>query len=178
MDPGAPSVVSTMAGNPRSRTGSDAAAAAFAELFPAVYLRFHRRDAKRDGLPAASRAILQHLTAAGPLTVGEMAQHLQRAQSVVSEVVDHLERDSLLERVRDPRDRRRALVWLTDAGLAYLERDRDVLSRELLARAMAKMTPGARAALLRGTRALLRADAGLPAPPLPTHQRPRRRRTS
>jgi DNA-binding MarR family transcriptional regulator len=166
-----------MAGNPRVDAGAGAAAAAFAELFPAVYLRFHRRDAKRDSLPAASRAILQHLTAAGPLTVGEMARHLQRAQSVVSEVVDHLERDRLLERVRDPRDRRRALVWLTDAGLTYLERDRDVLSRDLLARAMARMTPAVRAALLRGTRALLRADAGLPAPPLPTHQRPRRRRT-
>jgi DNA-binding MarR family transcriptional regulator len=157
---------------------SSAAAAAFAELFPAVYLRFHRRDAKRDGLPAASRAILQHLTVAGPLAVGEMARHLQRAQSVVSEVVDHLERDGLLERARDPRDRRRALVWLTDQGLAYLERDRDVLSRELLARAMARMTPAARVALLRATRALLEADAGAPAPPLPTHQRPRRRRTS
>jgi DNA-binding MarR family transcriptional regulator len=107
-----------------------------------------------------------------------MARHLQRAQSVVSEVVDHLERDGLLERARDPRDRRRALVWLTEAGLAYLERDRDVLSRELLARAMARMTLAARAALLRGTRALIQADGGAPAPPLPTHQRPRRRRTS
>lgn len=157
---------------------ADAAAGAFAELFPAVYLRFHRRDAKRDALPAASRAILQHLTVAGPLAVGEMARHLQRAQSVVSEVVDHLERDGLLERVRDPRDRRRALVWLTEAGFAYLERDRDVLSRELLARAMARMTPTARAALLRGTRALIRADAGQPTSAMPTHQRPPRRRTS
>jgi len=169
-----------MAGNLRSKGTSGAAAgtvaAAFAELFPAVYLRFHRRDAKRDGLPAASRAILQHLTVAGPLAVSEMARHLARAQSVVSEVVDHLERDGLLERVRDARDRRRALVWLTDAGLAYLERERDVLSRDLLARAMARMTPAARAALLRGTRALIRAEAGLPAPALPTHQRPRRRR--
>ncbi len=157
---------------------ADASANEFAELFPAVYLRFHRRDAKRDALPAASRAILQHLTVAGPVAVGEMALHVQRAQSVVSEVVDHLERDGLLERVRDPRDRRRALVWLTEAGLAYLERDRDVLSRELLARAMARMTPATRAALLRGTRALIRADAGAPTPALPTHQRPRRRRTS
>jgi DNA-binding MarR family transcriptional regulator len=125
---------------------SSAAAAAFAELFPAVYLRFHRRDAKCDGLPAASRAILQYLTVAGPLAVGEMARHLQRAQSVVSEVVDHLARDGLLERARDPHDRRRALVWLTEQGMAYLERDRDVLSRELLAGAMARMTPAARAA--------------------------------
>src|SRR6185369_10025501 len=81
-------------------------AAAFAQLFPAVYLRFHRRDAKGRALPAASRAVLQHLSGAGPLTIGEMARHLDRAQSVVSEVVDHLERDGLLERIRDHRDRR------------------------------------------------------------------------
>ena len=162
--------------------GAGAAAAAFAELFPAVYLRFHRRDAKRDALPSASRAVLQHLSVAGPLAVGEMARHLQRAQSVVSEVVDHLERDGLLERVRDPRDRRRALVWLTEEGLAYLERDRDVLSRELLARAMSGMTAAARAALLRGMRALIRADAATPTtttpPPLPTHRRPRTGRST
>src|SRR5215471_4373693 len=164
-----------MAAHPH-KAGAEADAAAFAELFPAVYLRFHRRDPKGDALPTASRAVLQHLSTAGPLTVGEMARHLDRAQSVVSEVVDHLVRDGLLERMPDARDRRRALVWLTEQALTYLDRDRDVLSRELLARAMARMTPAARAALLRGMHALVRADADLPPPPLPTHQRPRRKK--
>lgn len=157
---------------------ADDDAAAFAELFPAVYLRFHRRDAKGESLPTASRAVLQHLAVAGPLTVGEMARHLDRAQSVVSEMVDHLVRDGLLERMRDARDRRRALVWLTDQALTYLDRDRDVLSRELLARAMARMATAARTALLRGMRALIHADADLPPPTLPTHQRPKRKRTT
>jgi DNA-binding MarR family transcriptional regulator len=152
-------------------------AAAFAELFPAVYLRFHRRDAKRDALPAASRAVLQHLSGAGPLTIGEMARHLSRALSVVSEVVDHLERDGLLERMRDQRDRRRALVWLTEAGIAHLDRDRDVLSRELLARAMARMAAADRRALLAGMNALVQADREAAEPvSLPTHQRPKRRK--
>ncbi len=133
-----------------------AQASAFNELFPAVYLRFHRRDGKRATLPAASRAVLQHLAGAGPLTIGEMALHLERAQSVISEIVDHLERDELLERLRDPRDRRRVLVWLTDAGSASLERDREVLSTELVAAAMAAMTPTERTALFTGIRALLR----------------------
>lgn len=44
------------------------AAAAFGELFPAVYLRFHRRDDKRSELTSAARAVLQHLSIAGPLT--------------------------------------------------------------------------------------------------------------
>jgi len=132
----------------------------FGELFPAVYLRFHRRDGKGRELPGASRAVLQHLTLSGPLTIGEMARHLSRAQSVVSEIVDHLERDGLLARVRDPKDKRRTLVWLSDQGLALLDREREVLSSELLTRAMARMRPAQRLALLTGMRALLAAHGG------------------
>ena len=36
-------------------------AKSFARNFPAVYLRFHRRDEKGSQLPTASRAVLQHL---------------------------------------------------------------------------------------------------------------------
>ena len=132
----------------------------FGELFPAVYLRFHRRDGKRRELPGASRAVLQHLTLTGPLTIGEMAKHLSRAQSVVSEMVAHLERDGLLERMQDPKDKRRSLVWLSDKGLSLLEREREVLSSELLTRAMTRMKSADRLALLRGMHALLAAHGG------------------
>ena len=164
----------------RSRTDVARDAEAFAALFPAVYLRFHRRDDKQRALPLASRALLQHLAVAGPLTVGELGRHLERAQSVVSEVVAHLERDGLLERMRDARDRCRALVWLTDAGAAYLEGEREVLSRDLLARAMGAMPPAARAALIAGMEALIRGDReATPAARdqlVPTHRRPTGRR--
>jgi DNA-binding MarR family transcriptional regulator len=136
----------------------EADAREFGELFPAVYLRFHRRDGKGRQLPGASRAVLQHLTLTGPLTVGELAKHLSRAQSVVSEIVDHLERDGLLERARDPADRRRALVWLGARGVDLLAREREVLSTALVARAMTRMKPSERAALLRGMKALVGAD--------------------
>ena len=130
----------------------------FGELFPAVYLRFHRRDGKHRELPTASRSVLHHLTLAGPLTIGEMVKHLSRAQSVVSEIVDHLERDGLLERRPDPKDKRKKLVWLSDRGLALLDHEREVLSRTLLTRAMTRMRPADRVALLRGMHALLTAD--------------------
>jgi DNA-binding MarR family transcriptional regulator len=133
-----------------------AAAAAFAGLFPAAYLRFHRRDSKRPAVGNAGRAVLQHLSLSGPLTVGEAARHLDRAQSVVSEIVDALEAKGLLERLRDPRDRRRTLVWLSEAGAALLEREREVLSRALLEQAMRQMTEPEIDALLTGMRALLR----------------------
>ncbi len=140
-------------------------AAIYAELFPAVYLHFHRRDGKERDLSAASRGVLQHLTLTGPLTIGELSAHLDRVQSATSEIVDHLEGDGLLERMRDPRDKRRVLVWLTDEGHARLVRDRQVLSVELLERAMAELEPNEREALLTGTRALLRAARALSGSP-------------
>jgi hypothetical protein len=68
-------------------TGEQARAERFAELLRAAYLTFHRRDKPRSELPGASRAVLEHLALAGPLTIGEAAAHMRRAQSVISEIV-------------------------------------------------------------------------------------------
>ena len=142
----------------------------FAELFRAVYLTFHRRDGPRSQLPNASLAVLEHLAMAGPLTVGEASAHLRRAQSVVSEIVSHLERQSLLERESDPADRRRTLIWLTPAGHAALRRDREVLSADLLAGALARMPTGQAGALLGALRALVQsATPPAPGPSKETH---------
>jgi DNA-binding MarR family transcriptional regulator len=137
-----------------------AAAATLATLFRAIYLTYHRRDGPRSNLTGASRAVLGHLAHTGPLTIGEAALHLDRAQSVVSEIVDGLQRRGLLMRDRDPADRRRTLVWLTPAGVEALRRDAEVLSEEALASAIARMTHADRTALLTGAAALL--DAAPP----------------
>ena len=131
----------------------------FAERFRAVYLTFHRRDGPRGQLQGASRAVLEHLAMAGPLTIGEAAAHLDRAQSVVSEIVSHLEVQGLLERERDPADRRRTLVWLTQAGQSALRRDREVLGLDVLARALDRLPPGQADALITGLGDLVQAAA-------------------
>ena len=136
-------------------TDERAYAERFADLFRAVYLTFHRRDGPRSQLPGASRAVLEHLALAGPLTVGEAAAHMSRAQSVISEIVTHLERQGLLEREDDPADRRRTLIWLTAQGHEALRRDREVLSVDRLAGAMARMPPGQADELIAGLRALV-----------------------
>src|SRR5262249_32333542 len=118
-------------------------------------LSYHRRDGPRGTLPGASRAVLEHLAMAGPLTVGEAAGHLSRAQSVVSDIVSHLERQGLLERESDPADPRRTLIWLTTAGDEALRREREVLSVDRLGPAPAALAPGQAAALLAGMRALV-----------------------
>ena len=137
------------------RPTATAAALAYRRLFPAVYLRFHRRDDKRSALGGAASALLLHLAQSGPLTIGECARHFSRAQSVVSEIVDQLERRDLLARVRDPDDRRRTLVWLTDAGRARIAEEQEVLSEWALVEAMETMSPHQREMLIEGTRALV-----------------------
>ncbi len=158
------------------RTVSDEAARELGELFPAVYLALHRRDDKRRQLAGASRAVLQHLTLTGPLRVGELARHLGRAQSVVSEIVKHLERDGLLERQRDPEDGRRTSIWLSPAGIGRLDEDRQVLSPRLCAEAISRMPGPDVAALLRGLRALVAAAAAKPSA-MDRRPKPERRRT-
>lgn len=142
-------------------TDERAHAEQFADLFRAVYLTFHRRDRPRSQLAGASRAVLEHLALAGPLTVGEAAAHMNRAQSVISEMVAHLERQGLLERDDDPADRRRTLIWLTPHGHDTLRRDREVLGLDQLAHALARLPPGRADDLIVGLGALV--DAAAPA---------------
>ena len=87
---------------------------------------------------------------------------MRRAQSVMSDIVTRLERRGLLERMRDERDRRRVLVWLTPSGNEILARERRVLDEELVGAAIGKMAPAERAQLLAGMRALARAAHELP----------------
>ena len=137
----------------------------FAARFRAVYLTFHRRDGPRSQLAGASRAVLEHLAMAGPLTIGEAAAHLHRAQSVVSEIVSHLERQGMLERESDPADRRRTLIWLTTAGQDTLRRQREVLSTDLLAAALSRLPADQVTGLLCALRALVHsAGPGAPGP--------------
>lgn len=134
------------------------AAREFIGLFGSTFLRYHRRAPKRSRWTPQGWAVLQHLEMAGPLTVTEAAKHMNRAQSVMSEIVDGLERKGLLARMRDQRDRRRTLVWLTDEARAAMETERQVLCAERLERAFAKLGAEAAENLLQALRALVDAS--------------------
>lgn len=143
----------------------DTIAAEIAHLYPAVYARLHARWALGEKRPSAeSLAVLQHLWQTGPLTVGEAARHFERAPSAVSELVDRLEANDWIARSPDGRDRRRTLLWLTDAGRAVLERSQQVLAGDALRAALAHMTDVDRERLVGGLRALV-AAASLSHPP-------------
>ena len=128
----------------------------FADLYKAVYSRFHRRvrpDVYRPSVE--SLAVLRHLSRSGPLTVTEAAAHFERSQSATSEILARLERRGLVERFADGRDRRRTLIWLTRDGLRTYRLAESVLSPRLLEHAFRQMEAADRKKLLEGMCALL-----------------------
>lgn len=120
----------------------------FVALFMETYLSFHRRTGPRSALSGPSRAVLLHLAATGPVTIGEAAQHLKRTQSVVSEIVTRLERRGLLERESDPTDRRRTFVRLTSEGIRSVHEEQQVLDDSRLRDAFSRLPAGQAHAML------------------------------
>lgn len=137
-----------------------------AELYPAVYRRLHARRERGARAPSPEAlAVMTHMEAAGPLTVSEAARHFGRAQSATSELVNRLQARAWVSRMRDPQDKRRVLVWLTETGFAELKRSREVLDRGLLVRTLAVMTGAEQRQLLHGLEALVAAaDRALATP--------------
>lgn len=66
--------------------------------------------------------VLVSLAEQGPTSQAELGRRLTIDRSDMVAVIDDLERDGLVARARDERDRRRNVVRLTPAGTAALER--------------------------------------------------------
>lgn len=117
----------------------------FEAMFRETYLRAVRRVSdKRERLTSETVALLDHLAMSGPLTPGELAKHLNRAPSTLTEMLDHLFEQALLERDRDPNDGRKSLIWLSDLGRTALAEARQVLDTAIVSRAAAALTPAER----------------------------------
>jgi DNA-binding MarR family transcriptional regulator len=138
-----------------------AAARRVARLFPEVYRRYHWANRVHGAdLPVTRRAleVLQHLSASGPLTVGEQAAHLGLRRNSMSELLQRLEAKGLVARIRDERDERQVLVWLTDAGRDVVSRVGQVLAPDLIAQVMSTLSPEERAVVVRGVELLATTD--------------------
>lgn len=134
----------------------DAIAEEFATLYPSVYQQLHARWGKGEYRPTSeSLAVLNHLALSGPLTVTEAAAHFDRAQSAMSELIDRLQAQGLIDRVKDARDNRRTLVWLTEQGIGVLDRTRQVLDLRLLRLCIARMAHDDCRQLVAGLRKLV-----------------------
>ena len=64
-----------------------------------------------------------------------------------------------MARIRDERDERRVLVWLTDAGRDVVSRVGQVLAPDLLGVAMTNLSPAEREIVVRGFELLAAAES-------------------
>jgi DNA-binding MarR family transcriptional regulator len=79
------------------------------------------RWAERHGLSEGRLGVMFRLFRTGECPLGDLADDLESTPRNITGLVDHLERDGLVERVPDPQDRRSVRARLTDAGRTRIE---------------------------------------------------------
>lgn len=85
--------------------------------YTSAVLRHAAATAKRMRIEASELAALEHLQAAGPMTQKRLGERLSMSPGAVTAMIDRLESRGYVERIRNPEDRRSALVLITKAGL-------------------------------------------------------------
>lgn len=79
------------------------------------------RWAERHGLSQGRMGVLFRLLRCGDTPLGDLAEDLGSTPRNITGLVDHLEKDGLVERVPDPADRRSVRARLTEAGRVRIE---------------------------------------------------------
>jgi DNA-binding MarR family transcriptional regulator len=87
------------------------------------------------GLSLAKFGALTHLVEAGePISLGECAKRMTCVRSNITQLMDRLEADGLVRRVKDPQDRRTVRAAVTQLG-----RDRQSAGAKEVARVQAEL---------------------------------------
>jgi len=79
------------------------------------------RWAEKHGLSEGRLGVLFRLYRGGTMPLGDLAHNLDSSPRNITGLVDHLEKDGLVERVPDPEDRRSIHARLTEAGRTRIE---------------------------------------------------------
>jgi DNA-binding MarR family transcriptional regulator len=107
-----------------------------------------------EGRPSLELSVLGHLHRRGPMTPGDLAAAERVQPQTLTRTLTSLEQGALIVRTAHPQDGRRALLKLTEAGLAALRGDMAVRD-DWLAAAMADCLTGTERELLRLSAGLL-----------------------
>src|SRR6185503_11546024 len=110
-----------------------------------------------DELSAHQASILDHLDAVDPMTMTDLAGHMGVTVATMSLAVDRLERKGYARRARDPRDRRRVLLRITEAGVRVREA-KSVLDPVRIEQVLEQLSHADLEAALRGLELLARAS--------------------
>ncbi len=75
---------------------------------------------KDFGITESQFGVLEALLHLGPMSLGQLCQKILRSGSNLTTIVDNLERDGLVTRIRDETDRRVQIADLTGKGRALV----------------------------------------------------------
>lgn len=70
--------------------------------------------------------ILELLMETSPMKPSDLLQYLSTTPAAITTILDRMERNELIERVRDDKDRRIVWIHVTDKGHAELQRGADI----------------------------------------------------
>jgi DNA-binding MarR family transcriptional regulator len=118
---------------------------AFAEFHMQLMRALDRRMAQ-EGASLAKTKLLLCLQKRGPLRATAIADLFSQSPRTVTEAIDGLERDGLVERVPDPSDRRAKLIHITAKGVEAVERT-EPLRRQIIAQTFGTLDPAQRQSL-------------------------------
>jgi MarR family transcriptional regulator, 2-MHQ and catechol-resistance regulon repressor len=82
----------------------------------ATFGRLAGKDIEKRGLTHPQFGVLEMLGHLGPLTIGEIGKRMLVTGGCVTVILDNLEREGLVERIRSSDDRRVIKVRLTSGG--------------------------------------------------------------
>lgn len=128
--------------------------------YPQVYYACHTRHARarsdESHLSTRDSEILVHLDTTTPLTLSELAAHMDLSRSTLSEAVSRLEAFGYVEKAARGRDRRQVAIVLTRKGVDAVRRT-SVLESKRLRAVLAQLSKSERAAIIGGLETLARA---------------------
>jgi DNA-binding MarR family transcriptional regulator len=118
---------------------------AFAELHMHLMRTLDRRMAE-EGASLARTKLLLCLQKRGPLRATDIAEYFNQSPRTVTEEIDGLERDGLVERKPDPSDRRAKRVQITPKGVEAVART-EPLRRQIIDQTFGSLLPDERESL-------------------------------
>lgn len=116
-------------------------------IIRAADIHSHRLQ-REFGLTGPQLSILRVISRLSPVTTGSLADAAGFSRATLTGILDRLERQKLINRTRDPGDRRSVIVSITAAGQKILARAPSLLQKHFSSE-LAQMPPPERAQLLK-----------------------------
>jgi DNA-binding MarR family transcriptional regulator len=117
--------------------------------FGSVFLRFTRlldKRMAREGASLARTRVLLMIQRRGPVKASDIAELFGLAPRTVTDTLDGMERQGLIRREPDPKDRRAKRILITEAGQQAVAAT-EPIRRELISQVMGSLTGEERKAL-------------------------------